>query len=211
MKLTATTFITLDGVMQGAGGEDEDRSNGFELGGWVVPFADEDFGQIITDIFRRADEILLGRTTYNDMYAYWSQVTDTEDDVAVALNTLPKHVATTRSDPLTWENSHPLKGDAIASVRELKERPGRELQVHGSHGLVQTLLTAGVIDEFNVWVFPVVLGKGKRLFGEGTVPATLRLTSSQVTRSGAIVATYRPKGPLVQQTVAVEDGHTVIT
>jgi dihydrofolate reductase len=211
MKLTVTTFTTLDGVMQGPGGPDEDRSNGFGLGGWVIPFADEDFGRIITDIFSRADEILFGRTTYDAMYAYWSQVTDTDDVVAVALNTLPKHVATTRHDPLEWENSRPINGDVVARVRELKERPGRELQVHGSHGLIQTLLTAGLVDEFNVWIFAVVVGEGKRLFGEGTVPTSLGLTSSQVTSSGAIVASYQPEGPVVQQTVAVEDGRTGIT
>jgi dihydrofolate reductase len=210
MKLTVTTFITLDGVMQGAGAPDEDRSNGFNLGGWVIPFADEDFGQIITDIFSRADEIVLGRTTYNDMYAYWSQVTDTEDVVAVALNTLPKHVATTRSDPLEWENSHPLEGDVIAAVRELKDRPGRELQVHGSHGLVQTLLQDGLVDAFNILTFPVVLGEGKRLFGDGTVPTSMRLVSSEVTDKGVIFAIYEPTGPVVQQSAVVEDGRVAI-
>lgn len=210
MKLTVTTFTTLDGVMQGAGSPDEDRSHGFGLGGWVVPFVDEDFGRIITDIFSRADEILLGRTTYEDMYVFWSQVTDQEDVVAVALNTLPKHVATTRGDELEWENSHPITGDVAATVVELKSRPGRELQVHGSHGLIQTLLEAGLVDEFNVWTFPVVLGEGKRLFGEGTVPTTLALTSSQVTSAGVVVSTYETAGPVVQQTVAVEDGEVVV-
>lgn len=210
MKLVVTTFATLDGVMQGAGGTEEDRTNGFALGGWVTPFADEDFGEIITDTFRRADEILLGRTTYDDMYAFWSQVTETDDVVAVALNTLPKHVATTRNDTLEWENSHPIVGDVVDTVKELKGRPGRELQVHGSHGLVQTLLAAELVDEFNVWTFPLVLGQGKRLFGDGTVPTTLRVTSSQVTGTGVIITTYQPAGPVVQQTVAVEDGQVVV-
>jgi dihydrofolate reductase len=210
MKLTATTFCTLDGVMQGAGGIDEDRSHGFGLGGWIAPFADEEFGEIITDIFQRADEILLGRTTYDDMYGFWPQVKDEDDVVAVALNTLPKHVATTRPGTLDWENSQPIVGDVAASVRDLKERPGRELQVHGSHGLVQTLLAAELIDEYNVWTFPLVLGEGKRLFGDGTVPTTMLLTSSKVTGKGVIVATYQPSGPVVQQTFAVEDGEVVV-
>lgn len=210
MKLTVTTFTTLDGVMQGAGGPDEDRSNGFDLGGWLVPFVDEDFGRLITDIFSRADEILLGRTTYEDMYAFWSQVTDQEDVVAVALNTLPKHVATNRGDELEWENSRAISGDVVAAVRELKSSPGRELQVHGSHGLVQTLLRAGLVDEFNVWTFPVVLGEGKRLFGDGAVPTTLAMTSSEVTSAGVIVARYETAGPVLQQTVAIEDGEVVV-
>lgn len=210
MKLTVTTFTTLDGVMQGAGSPDEDRSNGFGLGGWLVPFVDEDFGRLITDIFSRADEILLGRTTYEDMYAFWSEVTDQEDLVAVALNTLPKHVATTRGDELEWENSRAISGDVVAAVRELKSRPGRELQVHGSHGLVQTLLRAGLVDEFNVWTFPVVLGEGKRLFGDGTLPTTLALTSSEVTSAGVVVASYENAGPVLQKTVAIEDGEVVV-
>ena len=210
MKLTVTTFVSVDGVMQGPGGPDEDRSNGFELGGWMVPLADEDFGRIITDIFSRADEILLGRTTYDLMYSYWPQVTDPDDIVAVALNTFPKHVPTGRPDTLEWENSHAITGDVVAAVRELKERPGREIQVHGSHGLIQTLLEAGLVDSFNVFTFPVVLGQGKRLFGEGTVPASMKLSSSEVTSQGAVFAVYEPAGALVQQTVAIEDGREVV-
>lgn len=210
MKLTVTTFTTLDGVMQGPGGAEEDRTDGFALGGWVIPFADEDFGNVITDTFRQADEILLGRKTYDDMYAFWSQVTETDDIVAVALNTLPKHVATTRNDPLEWNNSHPITSDVVGAVEELKRRPGRELQVHGSHGLVQTLLAAELVDEFNVWTFPLVLGQGKRLFGDGTVPTTLRVTSSQVTGAGVVVTSYQPAGPVVQKTAAVEDGGVVV-
>lgn len=209
MKLTVTTFTTLDGVMQSPGGAEEDPADGFALGGWVIPFADEEFGDIITDTFRQADEILLGRKTYDDMYAFWSQVTATDDIVAVALNTLPKHVATTRNDALEWNNSHPITGEVVGAVEDLKRRPGRELQVHGSHGLVQTLLAAELVDEFNVWTFPLVLGEGKRLFGGGTVPTTLRVTSSQVTGAGVVVTSYQPAGPVVQQTVAVEDGEVV--
>lgn len=207
MKLTVTTFTTLHGVMQGAGSRDEDLSNGFALGGWSGPFADEDFGRLITEIFGRADEFLLGRNTYDDMFAFWSQVTDENDLVAVALNTLPKHVATTRNDTLEWENSRPMGGDVVAAVGELKKRPGRELQVHGSHGLVQTLLEAGLIDEFNVWTFPLVLGEGKHLFGTGTVPTTMRLISSEITGKGIIVAGYVPAGSIVQLDAVVEDGH----
>ncbi len=210
MKLTVTTFVSLDGVMQGPGGPDEDTSSGFGLGGWMVSFADEDFGRIITEIFDRADEILLGRTTYDMMYSFWSQVTDPDDIVAVALNTYPKHVATGRPDTLDWENTHPITGAVADAVRELKERPGRELQVHGSHGLIQTLLEAGLVDEFNVFIFPVVLGEGKRLFGEGAEPTGMKLVRSEVTGMGAIFAVYEPAGEIVQRTVAIEDGREVI-
>jgi dihydrofolate reductase len=211
MKLTVTTFSTLDGVMQGAGGPDEDRSNGFAFGGWLVPFADEDFGRLITEIFRRADEFLLGRTTYDAMYGFWPQITDPDDPVANGLNTLPKHVATSRPDTLEWQNSHPIVGDVVEAVGQLKERPGRELQVHGSHGLLQTLLAAGLVDEFIVWIFPLVLGQGKRLFGEGTVPTTMQLTSTDVTPAGVIVASYQPKGaPDLTKTIDIEDGKEVI-
>lgn len=206
MKLTVTTFTTLDGVMQGAGAPDEDRSHGFGLGGWLVPFVDEDFGRIITDVFSRADEFLLGRTTYEDMYGFWSQSTDQDDVVAVALNTLPKHVATTRSGSLEWQNSHAITEDPAATVRDLKKRPGRELQVHGSHGLAQTLLEAELVDQFNIWTAPVVLGEGKRLFGKGTVPTTMRLISTEVTGKGVIVSRYEPTGSVVQQAATIDNG-----
>ena len=201
MKLTVTTFVTLDGVMQGPGGVGEDPSNGFALGGWVMPFADEDFGRHITEIFERAEAILLGRTTYDLMYPYWSRVTAADDVVATALNGLPKHVVTSSPADLAWANSHPVNGDMVAAVTTLKDRPGGELQVHGSHGLIQTLLASSLVDEFNVFVFPVVLGDGKRLFGEGTQPATMTLVSTETTDAGVTVSTYRPAGPLVQQTV----------
>lgn len=190
MKLTVTTFTTLDGVMQGAGSSEEDRSGGFDLGGWTQPYVDDDFAQLITGIFSRADEFLLGRKSYDDMYAHWSQIDDPDDPVAHGFNTLPKHVATSRPDSLEWENSHPIDGAVTDAVTELKGRPGGELQVHGSHMLVQTLLEAGLVDEFNVWTFPLVLGEGKRLFGEGTVPTSLQLRSTETTKKGIVVSNY---------------------
>jgi dihydrofolate reductase len=210
MNLTVTTFATLDGVMQGPGGPEEDVSNGFGYGGWVVPFVDEDFGRLVDDIFSRTDEILLGRTTYDMMYSFWPSVTDPEDRAATALNTLPKHVATSDPDTLQWHNSHGLTGDVVEEVRKLKERPGRELQVHGSHGLIQTLLSAGLVDGFNVWIFPVVLGEGKRLFGDGATPTWMRLTSTEVTGAGVILATYEPTEPPEQKSIGIEDGKEVI-
>lgn len=210
MKLTVTAFVSLDGVMQGPGSPDEDRSNGFNHGGWLAPHTDEEFGHAVDDIFGRVDEFLLGRTTYDLFYPYWSQLADSDDTVARALNTLPKHVASTSSSELAWANTRPLVGDVEAAVRDLKARPGRELQVHGSHGLVQTLLAAGLVDEINLFITPVTLGRGKRLFAEGTVPTTMQLRSSRVTGSGMIVATYRPSGPFVQQAFEVVDGEVVV-
>ena len=206
MKLTVTTFVTLDGVMQGPGGPDEDRSNGFELGGWLVPFADEGMGQAITDIFSRAEEILLGRTTYDMMYPYWSTFPDQDDVVAAGLNNLPKHVATSRPDTLEWTNSHPINGDVIEAVRQLKERPGGELQVHGSHGLLQTLIGAGLVDEFNLFTYPVVLGDGKRLFGSGTIPMTMKYGSSVATETGVVIASYTPTGPPTLLSIPPNEG-----
>jgi dihydrofolate reductase len=210
MKLTITTFTTLDGVMQGPGGQDEDATNDFRLGGWLVPFADEDMGRFISETFSLADAILLGRTTYDMMFRFWSQVTDPNNRVATALNTLPKHVATSRPDTLTWQNSHSVVGDVCRAVRALKKRPGRELQVHGSHRLVQTLLGAELVDEFRVWIYPVVVGAGKRLFGTGAEPTSMRLLSSKVTSKGVIVASYKPSGAPTQQDVAVVDGKSSV-
>lgn len=206
MKLTVTTFTSIDGVMQGPGSPDEDPTGGFHLGGWLVPFADDDMGRLIDATLAEADEILLGRTTYDMMQTYWSQVTDPDDDVAVALNTLPKHVATNRPDTLTWTNSHPIVGDLVGEVAGLKQRPGRELQVHGSHGLVQTLLTAGLVDRFNIWTFPVVVGDGKRLFGPGAAATTMRRLATEITSTGVVVTAYEPAGPLEQHAFVVEDG-----
>lgn len=200
MKLTVTTFVTLDGVMQGPGGHDEDLSGGFELGGWVSAHIDEDFGRRIDDIFSRADAILLGRTTYDMMYTYWSQVPDEDNVVATGLNNLPKHVATSHPEGLTWNNAVPITGDLVEEVRKLKEQDGRELQVHGSHGLVQTLLRAGLVDEINLFVFPVILGQGKRLFEPGSPPAGMRLENGEISSSGVIIATYVPTGaPVLQE------------
>jgi len=209
MKLTVHTFLTLDGVMQGPGGPDEDTTGGFTRGGWVVPLVDEGFGRIVDGWFAQADEILLGRTTYDMMSEFWSQVTDPEDEVGRRLNALPKHIAsTTLTDP-TWNNSTVIEGDVVEAVRALKERPGRELQVHGSWELLQALQAAGLVDEYRLLVFPVVLGTGKRLFGEGTAPTGFTLVESEVTGTGAVYEVLRP-APLGTGDIVVEDGREVI-
>lgn len=211
MRLTVTTFTSLDGVMQGPGGRDEDRSNGFGLGGWVVPFFDEELGEIIDDIFSRAGEILLGRTTYETFYPYWSQLADSDEIIANRLNNLPKHVATNSRETLEWNNARVISGDVAAEIRRLKERPGGELQVHGSHGLIQTLLEEGLVDTLNLLIFPVVLGEGKRLFARGTVPTSLELASTRVTGRGVIAATYEPTGVFEQGDFTIADSEIVVS
>ncbi|WP_084964789.1 dihydrofolate reductase family protein [Thermoactinospora rubra] len=193
MKLTVTTFMTLDGIAQAPGGPDEDRNSGFEHGGWVVPHIDEDFGRAIDARFAEADAFLLGRKTYEIFAAYWPKITDPDDPVAGKLNGLPKYVATRTLDKAEWAGTTLLKGDVVEAVAELKSRPGRELQVHGSLNLVQTLIKADLVDEFYLLVFPLVLGTGKRLFDD-IVPTGLKLLDSRTTGNGVMVQTYRTAG-----------------
>jgi dihydrofolate reductase len=211
MKLTVTTFQTLDGVMQAPGGPEEDPSGGFEHGGWLVPHADADMGTFIDETFARAEAFLLGRFTYQTFAAYWPKVDPTENTVAAKLNEVPKYVAsrTLREEDLGWAGSSLLGDDVPARVAELKERPGGELQVHGSAGLVQTLLEHGLVDELRLLTFPVVLGTGKRLFAGGAVPAAMRLTESRTTSAGTIIAVYAFEGRPSYGTFAIEDERVV--
>ncbi|MEU1982139.1 dihydrofolate reductase family protein [Nocardia sp. NPDC019395] len=195
MKLTAHEFLTLDGVMQGPGAPDEDVSGGFERGGWQVPFTDdEDFGRIVGGWFEQVEEFLLGRNTYDMMYGYWSQVTDPGDIVATKLNGLPKHIVSATLAEAEWRNATVIGGDVVERVRALKERPGGELQVHGSWQLVRTLHAVGLIDEYRLMVFPVVVGPGKRLFDADSSASGFTLVDSAVTGSGAIYQVLRPAG-----------------
>jgi dihydrofolate reductase len=193
MQLTLTTFLSLDGVMQGPGGPTEDPSGGFQQGGWMVPYADEVMGRFVTDWFAAADAFLLGRTTYEIMAAYWPQVPD-DDEVAGKLNSLPKHVASTTLDKVTWNNSTLIKGDLVEEIMKLKAEAGQELQVHGSGKLAQTLIRHGLIDEYRLWFHPVVLGSGKRLFPEGQPPVALNLIETKVTGTGIVIHVYQPAG-----------------
>ncbi len=207
MKLTVTTFQTLDGVMQAPGGPEEDPSGGFEHGGWLVPHADAEMGAFMDETFAGAEAFLLGRFTYQTFAAHWPRVDPTGDTVATKLNTLPKHVAsrTLRQQDLDWEGATLLGDDVPARVAELKQRPGGELQVHGSAGLVQTLLQHELVDELRVLTFPVVLGSGKRLFGEGTAPANVRLTESRTTSAGTIIGVYAVEGRPSYGSFTLED------
>ncbi|MFI8437813.1 dihydrofolate reductase family protein [Streptomyces sp. NPDC079020] len=194
-KLTLTTFVTLDGVMQAPGGPDEDRSGGFEHGGWMVPFADDDFGQFITEVFGRPAAFLLGRRTYDIFAGYWPKVTDENDPVAGKLNGLPKYVvSSTLKDP-QWQHTTVVDGDLVTEVTRLKERTrGGELQIHGSGRLAQSLMAHGLIDEYNLLVHPVVLGAGFRLLPEGGLPTAFELTATRTTSTGVAINTYRPTG-----------------
>jgi len=192
MRLTVHTFLTVDGVMQGPGGPDEDTTGGFTRGGWLVPFVDEDFGAIVDAWFARAEAILLGRTTYTMMYDYWSQITDPDNLVAAKLNGQPKYVASaTLRDP-GWQHTTVLSRDVIERVRELKQQPGDELQVHGSCGLAQALHQAGLVDEYRLLVAPVTIGAGKRLFTEDAPVSGYTLVESSTTGRGAVYSALRP-------------------
>lgn len=195
MKLTVTTFVSVDGVMQGPGGPDEDHTGGFQRGGWVVPHIDDDFGQFIDQVFRRADAFLLGRRTYEIFAGSWGQMDDPGDNpVAVNLNTLPKYVpSTTLKDP-EWTNTTVLTGDVAARIRELKAEPGHELQVHGSGTLVRWLLEHDLVDELNLLVFPVLVGDGIRLFADKGRDTALELVEARSTSKGATIQVYRSAG-----------------
>src|SRR5215468_3706321 len=193
MQLTLTTFLSLDGVMQGPGGPTEDPSGGFTQGGWMVPYADEAMGRFVTDWFEAADAFLLGRTTYQIMAAYWPLVTD-EDEVARKLNSLPKYVISKTLDEVTWNNSTLIKGDPVKEVIKLKGEAGQELQVHGSGNLAQTLIRHDLIDEYRLWFYFFVLGSGKRLFLEGSAPVALRLIETRTISTGVVIHVYQSVG-----------------
>ncbi|MGE5230013.1 MAG: dihydrofolate reductase family protein [Deltaproteobacteria bacterium] len=205
MRLTATTFLTLDGVMQAPGGPDEDRSGGFEHGGWSFPYPDEDFGRLVTGWFAQADAFLLGRRTYEIFAAFWPLVTEEADPVASRLNTLPKYVASRTLESVSWRGAELLRGALAEAVVQLKARPGRELQVHGSGDLLQTLMAHDLVDEYRLLVYPVVLGSGRRLFRDGAPPRSLKLIAATTTSTGVVVATYERGGPVVTGSFTVED------
>lgn len=191
--LSVTTFVSLDGVMQAPGGAEEDTSGGFALGGWVIAHFDEPMGAFMTDVFARADAFLLGRGTYEIFARHWPKVSDANDPIAGPLNRLPKHVATRTLSSVEWAGSTIVR-DPVAEIAALKARYPRELQVHGSAGLAPALIAAGVVDELNVLTFPVVLGRGKRLFPNEGAANGWALTSSSTSATGVVMARYRKQG-----------------
>ncbi|MFB6552353.1 dihydrofolate reductase family protein [Streptomyces sp. NPDC056405] len=189
-KLVLTTFITLDGVYQAPGGPREDTRDGFEQGGWSVPYGDEDFGRFVDEVFGRVGAFLLGRRTYDIFASYWPKMTDPADPVASKLNGLPKYVAsTTLTDP-GWAGTTVLGGDLAKEVTALKERTDGELQVHGSGALAGSLLALDLVDTVHLLTFPVVLGAGRRLFAEGALPTAFRHTGGRVTAAGVSIQSY---------------------
>ncbi len=202
-KLIVTEFLTLDGVAQAPGGPDEDLDGGFEHGGWQAPVADAASGDVIFEEASRMDALLLGRRTYELFAEYWPNVPK-ENPFGELLNGVPKYVASsTLAEPLGWSGSAVLAGDLVEGITALTGRHD-EIQVIGSLDLVQSLLRAGLVDRLNLWVYPLLLGTGKKLFAEGTVPATLRLTGSVTYPSGVLHLTYEPAGPPTYGTMGPE-------
>ncbi|MGK2908126.1 MAG: dihydrofolate reductase family protein [Desulfuromonadales bacterium] len=194
-KLIVSAFASLDGIMQAPGGPEEDSTGGFTLGGWMVGYGDVSM-DISTSGFDGKDrEVVLGRRTYEIFEAYWPYQPD-EHPIAKTLNTAKKYVVSRTLTMVHWNNSTLLHGDVVSAIIALKAQPGDDLQVIGSGNLIQTLQAASLIDEYNVWTFPVVLGRGKRLFSETAKPSALRLVRSQVSTTGVVMSTYVPGGDI---------------
>jgi dihydrofolate reductase len=194
-KLIVSTFLTLDGVMQAPGGPGEDDSGGFAHGGWSVNYWDEQMGQVMDEATSKPFAMVLGRKTYDIMAAYWPHAP--EEAGAKTFNDATKHVASRSHPRLEWSNSVLIEGDAAERIAALKQEDGPELQVHGSGNLIQTLLRHNLVDQYRLWVFPVVVGSGKRLFAEGTIPSGLKLVDSKVSTTGVVIGTYEPAGEIV--------------
>jgi dihydrofolate reductase len=201
-KLLVSTFLTLDGVMQAPGGPEEDDSGGFAHGGWSVNYWDEQMGQIMGEAMSSPFDLVLGRTTYDIFAAFWPHATD--EAGAKPLNDATKYVASRSRPTLEWSRSILIEGDAAEGVADLKKGDGPELQVHGSGDLIQTLMRHGLVDEYRLWVFPLVIGSGKRLFADGTIPSGLKLLDSTVSTTGVVIGTYEPAGEIVAGSFALD-------
>ncbi|HEX7884422.1 MAG TPA: dihydrofolate reductase family protein [Phenylobacterium sp.] len=193
-KIVAAAFVSLDGVMQAPGGPSEDPTGGFDLGGWIAPYSDEATGEWVGGMFADPFDLLLGRKTYEIFAAYWPFM-PADNPIAEPFNRATKYVATRSAAPLTWENSVALT-DAAADVARLKQQDGPTLLTQGSGNLLQTLLAEGLIDQFRLMTFPVILGRGKRLFDAGAAPIGLKLTRSAVSSTGVTLGVYEPAGPV---------------
>jgi len=190
-KLVVLTFVTLDGVMQAPGGPEEDTIGGFKHGGWSVGYWDDSLASEMNEQMSRPYDILLGRKTYEIFAAHWPAV---KDPFAERINNARKYVASKTLKKADWTNSTLLKKDVVQEIKDLKDRDGPEIQVHGSGNLIQTLLKNDLVDEFRLKIYPVVLGKGKKLFAEGTFPAGFKLAYHKITPSGVVVANYERAG-----------------
>ena len=194
-KVVAAAFVSLDGVMQAPGGPPEDPTGGFAHGGWTVPYWDEPMGLFMEETFSSPFDLLLGRKTYEIFAAHWPFV-EAGDPIAESFNAATKYVATSSTDPFAWANSVALRGDVAAEVARLKQGDGPTLLTQGSSVLLRTLLAHDLIDQFRLLVFPLVLGPGKRLFGEGTKPAALKLAATTVSTTGVVMGVYDRAGAI---------------
>jgi len=201
-KLSVNTFVTLDGVMQAPGGPEEDPTGGFAFGGWSFNYWDDATGLDMKGLDGKDRELVLGRRTYEIFAAHWPYV---EGPMADSLNSATKYVASTTLDTLDWANSVLIEGDVVAGVERIKAEDGLELQVHGSSNLLQTLFAGGVVDLLRVWTFPLVVGRGKRLFGDGVKPAGLKLADSKTSSTGVVIATYEQAGDIETGSFALEE------
>jgi dihydrofolate reductase len=201
-RLIVSTFLTLDGVMQAPGGPGEDDSGGFAHGGWSVNYWDELMGQVMDEATSTPFAMVLGRKTYDIMAAYWPHAP--EDTGAKVFNEATKYVASRGRPTLEWSNSVLIEGDAAEGIAALKKEDGPELQVHGSSNLIQTFLRHNLVDQYRLWVFPLVIGSGKRLFSEGTIPSGLKLVDNKVSTTGVVIGTYEPAGEIVTGSFALD-------
>ena len=201
--LIVSTSVTLDGVMQAPGGPEEDPAGGFDHGGWSAGYWDEAMGERMGELMGKPFDLLLGRKTYEIFAAHWPHVPD--EPSAEQLNSARKYVASRKLDTVEWENSTLLEGDLPEAVAKLKQEEGPEIQVHGSWDLIQTLLEHDLVDEFRLMIFPVVLGTGKRIFGDGAVPAGLTLADSGTSSTGVVMATYKREGDIRYGSFALEE------
>jgi dihydrofolate reductase len=201
-KLIVSTFLTLDGVMQAPGGPEEDDSGGFAFGGWSVNYWDETMGQVMEEALSVPFDLVLGRKTYDIFAAHWPHVA--EEAGGKPFNDATKYVASRSNPTLGWSKSVLIEGDAAQGIDALKKGDGPEMQVHGSWNLIQTLLRHNLVDEYRLWIFPLVIGSGKRLFSDGTVPSALKLMNNKVSTTGVIIGTYVPAGEIVPGSFALE-------
>ena len=201
-QLIVSAFMTLDGVMQAPGGPEEDDGDGFAFGGWSVSYWDEQMGQVMGETTSAPFDLLLGRTTYDIFAAYWPNAS--EEQGAKPMNDATKYVVSRGHPALEWERSVLVEGGAARGVAALKEEDGPDLLVYGSGNLIQTLMRHDLVDRYRLWVFPVVVGSGKRLFSDGTIPSGLTLVDSTVSTTGVVIGTYEPAGEIVTGTFALE-------
>jgi len=196
-KIITTTFVTLDGVMQAPGGADEDRTGGFAYGGWQLSYpSDKMLDSMLSDIMNSPFELLLGKTTYDIFASYWPHA-KTDNEVAVPFNKTKKYVVSHKSFEPEWNNSTCITGDVVAQLKKLKEEDGPDLWVWGSGNLIQTLLQNNLIDRMQLWIYPITLGTGKRLFAEGTQAEDFKLVDSKISTTGVVVATFEPHEKIV--------------